>query len=623
MDFFAQQDRSRNRTFYLVLLFMVSVVLTVLGVYFAIRLLVWNELPHGPNGGFVWMDTKMLLIVLLATLLVVGVSGLVKILQLNKGGGYVAESLGGRRIEKTTIDRHEKRVLNVVIEMAIASGIPVPQVYLLDHETGINAFAAGYTASDAVVAVTHGTIEKLNRDELQGVVAHEFSHILNGDMRLNIRLIGFLYGIMVISFIGKGLLQGISKGGGRGKGSGVVMLLGLALMIIGFIGHFFGQMIQCGICRQREFLADASAVQFTRNPGGISGALKKIGGFVNGSQIISSKAGEVSHLFFSMAINSMFSTHPPLDERIRRIEPGFKGSYDEMGRLVPNYATGGFDPSVSVMNISAGHARQTVGNMTPEQIQYSTELLGAIPDKIKNELKDMFGATALILALLMDKDEDVRNRQINALKKTIAPEMRDASIKLEKDARSLQPVLKLTVIHLAIQTLRSLSAKQYAELTHNMQVLMAADGKLNLFEFVVNKLIGHHLGVVFNSRKQKTMIKSMDKVLPHAVMLLSLLAKSGHLNAEAARKAFAFGNQQLKYAGIQNPMGYQDKVAFKDLDRAFDILAIASPGIKRAVFDACCDCVLFDGKVAVREAELLRATASIMDIPVPPFINTL
>src|SRR4051794_35817745 len=265
----------------------------------------------------------MFLVSAVSTSAVIGAGSLFKTLSLARGGRAVAELLDGRLVNPNSIDTDERKLLNVVEEMAIASGIPVPQVYVMDGEPGINAFAAGHSASDAAISVTRGCMTLLTRDELQGVVAHEFSHLLNGDMKLNLRLMGLIFGILCLTVIGRVLIQT------RGK-KNPMPLLGLALIIIGWVGVLFGRLIQAAVSRQREFLADASAVQFTRNPLGLAGALKKIGGIAQGSQLQSDRAEEASHLFFANGLNSRFfgfATHPPLLERIQALDPSFDANY--------------------------------------------------------------------------------------------------------------------------------------------------------------------------------------------------------------------------------------------------------------------------------------------------------
>ncbi len=187
----------------------------------------------------------------------------------------MARSLGGTRIGRDTTDFKRKRLHNVVEEMSIASGVPMPEVYVLEQERSINALAAGHTPANAAVVVTQGALDTLSRDELQSVVAHEFSHVLNGDMRPNVQLMGWLFGLLVVALIGRTLLRCAPRGR---RGALAVMVAALAVMILGYAGLFFARLLQAAVARQRERLADASSVQFTRNPGGLRGALLKVAG---------------------------------------------------------------------------------------------------------------------------------------------------------------------------------------------------------------------------------------------------------------------------------------------------------------------------------------------------------
>ena len=385
MNFFEHQDQARQNTKQLMGLFGLAIAGMILSIYAVVVLTLLNDSVGG------WWQPEVLFVVSLGTLAVVGSGSGYKILQLRQGGKAVAQSLGGRLVDLQTRDANEQALLNVVEEIAIASGTPIPAVYLLQHEPGINAFAAGYTPNDAVIGVTRGCLEKLDRDELQGVIAHEFSHILNGDMRLNIQLIGVLQGILLIYIIGRVLLRsaGSSRGrSGRGKGNGVVFI-GLALMAIGGIGLLCGRLIKSAVSRQREFLADSSAVQFTRNPSGISSALKKLGGYIEGSRIDSPKAEEASHLFFGNALNpsdflnGLFATHPPLGERIQRLD-GFTGKTTPLTRRKPStqarsqYANS-LAAKESIMGFQAAGAAKRPG---PSPIRSGPSPIKVAPEQI-------------------------------------------------------------------------------------------------------------------------------------------------------------------------------------------------------------------------------------------------
>lgn len=332
MDFFEHQAKAKKQTTALVLYFVLAIVGIITSVY-AASLLIFHYLPAEqegvpPSERVLW-DPHLFLYVVIGTLAVILVASLYKTLLLSKGGSAVAESLGGRLIGVDTSDADERKLRNVVEEMAIASGVPIPKIYVLDEEPGINAFAAGHAPSDAAIGITRGGMTLLDRDELQGVIGHEFSHLLNGDMRLNLRIMGALFGIVFLTVLGRILLY--SRGGG-GRGRAPMMLFGLALILIGAVGVVFGRLIQAALSRQRELLADASAVQFTRNPAGLSSALQKIGSA--GSKIGSAHAVETSHMFFENGLGKPFlglmATHPPLEQRIRAIDPGWDGKFGQL-----------------------------------------------------------------------------------------------------------------------------------------------------------------------------------------------------------------------------------------------------------------------------------------------------
>ncbi len=484
MDFFQAQAHAQRRTKWLILLFAASVGATIAVTYLAIVLLL-GQLPAStskqrPRHAYTyydepaptpvvthWWDPQLFVYVAGGTIFLVAGAALFKSAQLRRGGAAVAEMVGGRRVEPQTTDLKEKRLVNVVEEMAIASGIPVPAVYVLDDEAGLNAFAAGLTTSDAVVAVTRGTLEKLNRDELQGVVAHEFSHILNGDMRMNIRLVAVLFGIFFLTLIGRGLLRILAQSrGGRGnKRDGrallVVAAIGALLIVIGYIGYFFGRMIQAAVSRQREFLADASAVQFTRNPIGITGALKKIGGYALGSRVAHGKSAAIGHFFFAEGIVSNFlgllATHPPLDTRIRAIDPQFDGKYFSPPETIDvaqeSFVSAGLvpppmrtlRPTPPPLHTLPAATIASIGTLTPDQVANAQTLINEIPFALRQAARLSNQAPALIFTLLLDDQPEHRQHQLAALPADAVTFAHDQAEPLSH----LQPAHKLPLCQLA------------------------------------------------------------------------------------------------------------------------------------------------------------------------------
>jgi Zn-dependent protease with chaperone function len=632
MDFFKEQDIARTKTTRLIVLFILAVVAIALAVYVVALAVVYFHQARQPGFkpySFEMIQPELGFWVLSVTLLVIFIGSITKIIQLAKGGSAVAENLGGRLIDASATDAHERRLINVVEEMAIASGVPVPQIYILEDEKGINAFAAGYSPNDAAVAVTRGCLTELNRDELQGVIAHEFSHILNGDMRLNIRLIGFLSGIMVLAQIGYLILR--SRSSSRKSGAQIV-LVGIGLLAIGFLGQLFGRMIQAAVSRQREYFSDASAVQFTRNPGGISGALIKIGTILEGSRIQSPHAGEICHMFFGSAIRSAFATHPPLRERIRRLEPDYQKRFISQkisGEKPLPVAPGLTEPAaaavstpVAALAAGANSIIKQPGNVTSQNIGHSRQLLTAIPEKIKNELGDILGAMAVTCLLLLDEDPQARGIQMKRLQKRAPGRLVQHLVSLEPHFKSLDLQLRLPILDLALPILRQMSAGQYAKFKVFIQTLVEADARLSFFEFALQQIISHRLGASYQRRKKEVVYKNIAPLASDAVKILSQLAHVGHPHEVAAQVAFKSGWEKLHIHDSQRKMLPIGKVSFGALRVALQRFSLATPGVKKTFLDACAHCVLHDEHVTLEEAELVRAVAYALDIPLPPFLDS-
>jgi len=656
MDFFQAQAHAQRRTKWLVLLFIASIGATIATTYLAI-IFITGQLPKGSSSNrnhsytydyeqsspdsptaiaTAWWDPQLFAWVAGGTILLVASAALFKSAQLRRGGAAIAEMVGGRRIEPNTTDLKEKRLVNVIEEMSIASGIPVPAVYVLDEETGLNAFAAGLTTNDAVIAVTRGTLEKLNRDELQGVVAHEFSHILNGDMRMNIRLVAVLFGIFFLTLIGRGLLRALTYSGGRdrkrdGRILIVVAAIGLALVVIGYIGYFFGRIIQAAVSRQREFLADASAVQFTRNPGGITGALKKIGGYALGARVNNNKAAAIGHFFFAEGGLSNFfgllATHPPLDTRIRAIDPQFDGKYFDAPETIDvtkeSFVSAGLVPPLPtpkrtltpLRNAQPATALASIGTLTPEQVNNAQALIDGLPFALRQAARLSTQAPALIYALLLDDRPEICDQQLAALPADAA-----AFIHAQAEPLSqLQPAHKLPLCQLALPTLRELTAEAQAELFAMIKVLIEGDGHVSTFEFALQKLLQRQLLL---SRAPRLMpgeqLYSFQAVREELVLVLSAVAHAGAETSGQAQTAYAVGTQLLKT--LEGPLMLlaPEMCTPAKLDPALNRLATAAGPIKQRLLLACAAAATVDGELRIAEAELLRAIAALLDCPMPP-----
>ena len=658
MDFFEHQDVARRKSGRLVFLFGLAVVLIIALVYVAIATILVFAFGEdldvgGLHSASIWQP-KLLLMVAGATVAVVAAGSLYKTGQLRSGGHVVAESLGGRLMDPSSRDRLERKILNVVEEMAIASGTPVPPAYLLESEAGINAFAAGYSSHDAVIGVTRGCAELLDRDELQGVIAHEFSHVINGDMRINIRLIGVIHGILVIGLLGNTLLRSAFYGGAtrtRRRNSNstlpVVIGIGLALTLIGYLGRFFGQLIKAAVSRQREFLADAAAVQFTRYPGGIAGALKKIGGHSFRAKIHSPRAEEASHLFFGEAtehwLGLFMATHPSLPLRIQRIEPGWDGVFPETQTTAPKKTKSRFAlrrPSSAAADTVSGfsgvdsvsQARTTsspaafaasainqIGRPTDAHIGYAAELVNALPDPVKDAARESFGARAIVYALICSNQSRIRADQLRRLKRYADPQVFGATKKLAPLVDRIEPAARLPLIDMTLSSLCRLSDDQLHAFKSNMEHLIRADDEVDLFEWTLRRIVLQHLEPLrANLRRVRIRYYSVKPVARECSLLLSTLSYVGHGEPEQAQRAFTAGANHLEEDSVTHQPA--EKCTLAGLGRALGTLAAVGPRQKGRILNACTACIIADRAVTVREGELLRAIATTLDCPIPPLL---
>jgi Zn-dependent protease with chaperone function len=589
-------------------------------------------------------NPQLFAIVVLGTVTVIFLGSTYKTLALSGGGSVVAESLGGRVVNSNTADPDERKLLNIVEEMSIASGVPMPKVYVLDNEDGINAFAAGHTPSDAVVAVTHTCMKKLTRDELQGVIGHEFSHILNGDMRLNLRLIGILFGIFCLATIGRVLMQA------RGRNNGGIVMAGLLLLVIGSLGVFFGRLIQAAVSRQREFLADASSVQFTRNPPGLSGALQKIGG--SGSQMESPHASDASHLFFANGLAESFfgmlATHPPIPERIRAIDATWDGKYKPLdddwvdNLLRPPPKSHSSQPMPDLLQKVLGGAviasdgmgqppgiqsrsvMPNLGNPTPLHLKYAEELRDALPENLKAAAREPLDAVALIYALLLSGDEAQRAAQLAGLAGRAPQSVAEKTAALFPEVSQAASRARLPLVNLALPALRQMDAGQFRQFSQALQWLINSDGEVELFEFVLQKIVLRHLAAQFNgARKMTVQFYTLKPLVPDCAVVLSALANVGSSDAGEIKKAFETGTPYLRAPDsadlVQLPC---EQCGVDQIDAALNRLAQAVPTIKKNLIEACVYTVGADGVMTENEAELLRAVADTLDCPIPPFVQT-
>jgi Zn-dependent protease with chaperone function len=631
MNFFARQDAHRRTTRRLVILFALAVFAVVAAVDLVL-LVAFGGLREGADPiGPLFASTFV-------TLAVIGASTMYRVASLRGGGATVARQMGATPVPESTTDFHLRRLRNVVEEVAIASGVPVPQVFVLEEEEAINAFAAGYAPSDAAVTVTRGALDKLNRDELQGVIAHEFSHVLNGDMRLNIRLIGLLFGIMVLALIGRKILE---HGRFRGKDGAPVLLMALGLLIVGYIGLFFGRLIKAGVSRQREYLADASAVQFTRQTNGLAGALKKIGGLPAGSKLGNGDAEEVSHMLFGDGIgySSLMATHPPLLERIHALDPSF--SAQKLGALAAKWQAAppvGVDEDVALGLDGGGAARlpktqvpfeitppsvvAQVGSPQADDFRRAGTLADGLPEELQAAARDHEQVVPLLFGLAIASDPEVRRKQEFELKTRQGAIVAIAAVGYAEQIATLHPMLRLPLAAVAFPVLRRRPRPELGRFIDALYALVHVDGRVDLFEYCLGRLL--HVQVQEALDPARAWVGGSRRlgdaaVQAAAVDLLAVLANAGHDNAADAQRAYLAGLARV-YPRINSPY-VPPGDANAALDRAWPVLDALVPLGKELLLEGLVAAISSDTCVTVAEAELLRVVCASLHCPLPPMLE--
>ncbi|TVR14473.1 MAG: hypothetical protein EA391_12675 [Balneolaceae bacterium] len=628
MDFFEAQDRAKRNTGKLIFLYLLAVIGIIISVYL-VSLFIFATQVEGAVS--IWYPGWLITVAVIVMITIL-IGTVHRVSQLRKGGSAVAELLGGRKVEPSTTERLERRLMNIVEEMSIASGLPVPDVYILDNEENINAFAAGFGTNDAAVGVTRGCLEQLTRDELQGVIAHEFSHIFNGDMRLNIRLIGVLNGILIIHIMGmivmrSALYSGAMRSNRSGKGNNALpmILFGVSLVVIGYIGMMFGRMIQSAISRQREYLADAAAVQYTRNPDGIAGALNKIASKSKGAEIKDAHAMEMSHLFFASsfhsALDALFASHPPIKDRIKAINPALQS--DSTRRKVQEQFqkdhVSGAESSAAGRGV-AGHAAITpevilaaIGTLGGGQVSRAGQLLQEIPVSLREAAHEPLAAEALIYALMFSVEKDNIPEWFGEnLGEEMLAEVKKYQAELLKGERKwFLPLAELT-----LPALRHMSKKQYHTFRDTLEKAALEKGTDSLFEFALEKMVIHQLEPAFSKNKKPNIrhhnLKSLGKEL---TVLLSALAHASDKETEKAWQAALDPIAKVKPDGMQ--LLPKENCSLKELDKALDELSASANPVKKYIISSVIYCVTADQKVSIEEAEMVRAISEVMDVPIP------
>ncbi|WP_191118053.1 M48 family metallopeptidase [Vibrio campbellii] len=622
MDFFDHQDTARQRTGLLVFLFSLA-VLIITALVSVLSIAIYYGVTGEPFDQRTAITYTLLCFGGVA--LVVAISSMFRLSELSSNGGRgVAESIGGKLISSNTTDTKHRQLLNVVEEMAIASGIPVPPVYVMQEERGINAFAAGMSIDDAVIGVTQGALDSFSRDELQGVIAHEFSHVLNGDMRMNTRLIGVLFGITCIAHLGHLVLDNTHytsrasrSSSDSDKGFAVIMLIAIVCLVLGWVGTLFGSMIKAAISRQREFLADASAVQFTRNDQGISGALKKIGGHASGSSLDAQASSQMSHMMFGQSslsgFTGFFATHPPLEERIRRIEPNWDGGFSHRSQsntsAFGSEQVSGFASDADFN--SQDHEPQSATPTSSELSDTGKQLISQLPQDLVDIAREPYSSRFIALLLIFD-GSDVQREMI----KGHIPMVSHAKLLPWLDY-DLPLHLRLPLLELAIPALKSMSEGQKNRLCQVLRELSQTDNHYSLGEWCVVNLLEKQLLAPFGSTRQNKTFKQLQESVH---WLLRELAWVTHSEREGAQRAF---NASLTSLGFAETTLEAPNNNWRLSRAALELLLQLKPVQRRQFVKACRLAIESDGKITVAEGELYRVVACFLEVPEPPLTVTL
>lgn len=620
MNFFEHQRAAKSRTRWLLLLFTIAVIL-IIALLDLVLLIMFGQSPDDlGDSSYFSRNSGVLTAGAVGTAMLILLASLFRFFTLASGGGKVAQELGGTPVDSDTRDLKRRQLRNVVEEMAIAAGIPVPEIYVLERESGINAFAAGLTTSDAAIAVTRGLLETMNREELQGVVAHEFSHVLNGDMRLNLRLMGVLFGILVLAIIGRKILHGASRTrGGRNNGGAVV--IGLSVMLIGYVGLFSSRWIKAAVSRQREFLADASAVQFTRNPDSIGGALKKIAVHGRGT-FMQQDTEEIAHMLFGQGTPArLLATHPPILERIRRIQPGFREEElkDVRHRLERRLTGGSTEKPESGQVTGGANLIDIIGNPDLERLVQAALLVAAIPEEIMDAAHSVEWAPALILYALLDSDSEIRLKQQMIIARELGAETESQTQYLLSQHPVLDIHHRLPLFELAFPALKRRPLEQLVRLNAVLGQLMTADDTIDTFEYLLAKMFQLHL----REAEQPNAVKLFGNSTladndAHVVDTIAILCHHGHTDPQRAAQAFG---EALEEAGLP-PAAYKVPVDWMAmLDRSLPALNLLKPADKQRLLRALVACVMYDEQVLPDELELLRVLGASLHVPLPPLAN--
>jgi Zn-dependent protease with chaperone function len=577
-------------------------------------------------------NSNLYLISSLVTLAVISLGSLEILARLSIGNGELVTLLAGRPVPRSSGRDDERRLINVVDEMAIASGLAAPPLFVLNRERGINAFVVGLSPGQAVVVVTQGALEQLSRDELQAVIAHEFSHILHGDIRLNLRAVYVLQGIVFLAAIGRFMMQYYS-GAGTEEGRRFFHLplaaAGVGVFAVGSVGLLCCRIIQAAIARERENLADASAVRFTRQADALCGALARIQANAEGSRLRNWHADALAHMLFAPGsgswLRSLVATHPPIEERMRRINPHVSpGFYFEKARKPrteekPKEPVEATKPKTIVPKRLTGVSAliAAIGDPGIEHLEYATGLLAYLAPSIREALREPRGAQSVMLGCVLEEELTIRGRQLAAIGNEELARKTEVIAPL---LRQLDRAYRLPLVALAVPVLKTLDEAARHAFLDALRGVMQADQRLTLSEFVLATILDWTLGPK-SRRAGGVRYKSRSELAAETALVLSLLAYAG--NSDAATAAAAFDKGKAAMAMPALALCASDALQLSRVSEALERMSTLAPLEKAQLVEGFTAAVAADDNVKLLEHELLRAVACVLDCPMPPSVAAL
>ena len=633
MDFLEHQKKARGRSKLLFWIFPVAVLVVAAGVWLVLRWSLWLILPgiaavsENPIAWESTVEAGQQLVGSAAfafwtigiVMVVIFVSSLWKMYTLRGGGMTVALLMKGIPISHASSSHERRQLLNVVEEMSIASGMPVPPVFVIDNRS-INALAAGWTPEDAVIIVTQGLVDRLSRDEMQGVIAHEFSHIVHGDIRINSRLVGVIHGIVIVGAFGHWMMHSPYRDGEINEAAFkalpiliVFAIIGFCIRVVGSIGTLVGRIIQSAVSRQREYLADAAAVDYTRNPDGIAGALREIGSRGSRNRLGSINSTEFAHFFFTNPASGWLSTHPSLEHRIARIE---RVPVEEIGRIT-TVGGGGAGTSAGIELGMACAGLQQLGDMAPSMTEHARSLMDQLPRRLLDSIHTPRGAEAAIVGLLYDPDLKLQRKQRNVVNSRLGAPVTAELKAIHPYLIAMDRVQKLLILDLSVPALSRLDRFETDRLIGVVESCIDVDERTDLFEWLVGRIILRRLRLRLSLHVSREGRRTLAQVGSSAACALYAVARRGAREEAAADEAFAAGIERL---GLALPVPDRSSMSLESLGKAFDEIAEAALEVRVAILESCLVTAANDGMIRTGEYEMIRAVADALGIGMPPIL---